>query len=273
LNDFIRNKFIILLGVTYLVLSSILIISLSSTNPHTKEGECVRCHLNVPDPKKNEKMIFTKDIDNLCEDCHQLSPGATPPTGMMPSMEIPKDFYLDWMGRMTCATCHEIHQEKEVDSYPYLLRRPVAGRDFCISCHRELSGGKEFFEHKLVIGVAHLEPKYYISDTSVPIDSISLKCLGCHDGTIGKLAESTIVGQGEWQHGRSIGLSHPIGVDYRLAANLNRELRAPENLNPAIKLFEGKVGCGSCHNTFSKHPNFLVMDNRGSALCLECHLK
>jgi predicted CXXCH cytochrome family protein len=33
------------------------------------------------------------------------------------------------------------------------------------------------------------------------------------------------------------------------------------------------VGCLSCHNTFSKVPNQLVMSNQGSALCLACHMK
>lgn len=218
-------------------------------------------------------MIFVKDIDNLCEDCHQLSQGLTHPTGMKPTMEIPEDFSLDWMGRMTCSTCHDIHQETEANSYPYLLRRPTAGKTFCVSCHRELSEDGELFEHKFVLGMAHLEPKFYISNSNTPIDYISIKCLSCHDGTIGKLAENTVVGSGEWQHGKSIGVSHPIGIDYRLATTLNHELRAPESLNPAIMLIEGKVGCGSCHNIFSKHPNLLVMDNRRSALCLECHLK
>lgn len=196
---FSRNRlFIFILEVVFIALSSILIISLSRDNPHTREGECQRCHLKVPVADKKEKMIFIRDIDNLCEDCHQLSPGATHPTGMIPSTEIPKDFYLDWMGRMTCSTCHEIHQEKRANSFPYLLRRPTGGKAFCLSCHQGLSDTEEFFKHKLVLELAHLEPKYYISDTNKPVDSISLKCLSCHDGTIGQLAESTLVGSGGW---------------------------------------------------------------------------
>lgn len=172
---FIRNRFIIfLVEIVFIALFSILLISLAKNNPHTREGECHRCHLKVPVVDKNENMIFIKDIDNLCEDCHQLSMGATHPTGMTLSMEIPRDFYLDWMGRMTCSTCHEIHQEKKANSYPYLLKRPTEGRAFCLSCHQELSDTKEFFKHKLVLELAPLEPKYYISAANKPVDLISL---------------------------------------------------------------------------------------------------
>jgi|Deesub1362B_J571_1020462.scaffolds.fasta_scaffold00310_23 predicted CXXCH cytochrome family protein len=274
--NFIKNKLInFLIVVILIVLSWFLIVPLTKDYPHTRDGECNRCHLNEPIKEvEGKKMLFVKDIDNLCEDCHQLSRATSHPTGIIPSMEIPKDFSLDWMNRLTCATCHDIHQEKEKNPYQYLLRRPIAGRPFCISCHRELPREEKFSEHKLAIGLAHLEPKYYIIDNRTPIDSLSRKCLSCHDGTIGKMANNIIVGAGKWQHGPSIGISHPIGVDYRLAYSQNiEELNPPESLNPAIKFFDGKVGCCSCHNPFSKHPNYLVMSNRGSALCLECHRK
>ncbi|MFQ6083922.1 MAG: cytochrome c3 family protein [Candidatus Aminicenantia bacterium] len=273
--NFIRERLVFFLSGTLLItLLSLLIGSISKDYPHTREGECNRCHLNEPDKERDgKKLIFVKDIDNLCQDCHQFSKVTSHPTGLRPSMKIPEDFQLDWMGRLTCSTCHEIHQEKEGNSYPYLLRRAVAGRAFCISCHRELPGGKEFSDHRLAVELAHLEPKYYISDNRTPIDSLSMECLSCHDGTIGQVAKNTIVGSGKWQHGSSIGVTHPIGVNYRLAYYQNRGLNPPENLNPAIKLFDGKVGCCSCHNPFSKHPNYLVMDNSRGTLCLECHQK
>jgi predicted CXXCH cytochrome family protein len=36
-------------------------------------------------------------------------------------------------------------------------------------------------------------------------------------------------------------------------------------------LFDGNLGCGSCHSAYSKEPHLLVMNNRGSKLCLSCH--
>jgi len=38
-----------------------------------------------------------------------------------------------------------------------------------------------------------------------------------------------------------------------------------------IRLFEGRIGCGTCHDPFSKLPKQLVMSNKGSRICLACH--
>ena len=71
--------------------------------------------------------------------------------------------------------------------------------------------------------------------------------------------------------------SHPIGMDYReaaLARQLDRsasELRDVSLLDDRIRLFEGMVGCGSCHNPYSDNPYFLVIDGAGGRLCNSCH--
>jgi predicted CXXCH cytochrome family protein len=44
-------------------------------------------------------------------------------------------------------------------------------------------------------------------------------------------------------------------------------------LRKEVKLYEGKIGCGSCHNIYSKEKYMLVISNDSSVLCLECHLK
>ncbi len=43
-----------------------------------------------------------------------------------------------------------------------------------------------------------------------------------------------------------------------------------------MQLINGNVECGSCHNPHVQNidpnnPNFLVIDNSSSALCLACH--
>ncbi|MCL4537222.1 MAG: cytochrome c3 family protein, partial [Nitrospirae bacterium] len=77
------------------------------------------------------------------------------------------------------------------------------------------------------------------------------------------------IGSGIWNHGN--GVSHPIGTDYMKAYRKGR-LKHPSSINPAIRLFNGRLGCGSCHNMYSREKKHLVTSNKGSALCLSCHI-
>ena len=107
------------------------------------------------------------------------------------------------------------------------------------------------------------------------LDRVSLECLICHEGSVGPTAEVQIgsrsASQGLSYAGPSF--SHPVGIDYGKAAARDRQLRSLDDLSPLVSLYEGKVGCASCHNQFSHEGDMLVFSNRGSALCLECHIK
>jgi len=52
-----------------------------------------------------------------------------------------------------------------------------------------------------------------------------------------------------------------------------RQFTAPYDLPRELRLYDGKIGCGTCHNAFSKEKSMLVINNRRSRLCLECHIK
>ena len=81
-------------------------------------------------------------------------------------------------------------------------------------------------------------------------------CLGCHDGLL--------TGQAR--------VDHPIEVDYARAQVKSRgALRHASQLDPAIKLENGRVGCVSCHGRNSTLAAKLVMNNFKSQLCLSCH--
>jgi predicted CXXCH cytochrome family protein len=91
-------------------------------------------------------------------------------------------------------------------------------------------------------------------------------CLGCHDGMIAKEINSGESGQDS--SGVDLGKSHPMSVDYMTAFSRKgaKKLRHPSTLGP-LKLYEGKVECGSCHDT---HQSFrLRMSKRD--LCFQCH--
>lgn len=187
-------------------------------------------------------------------------------------MALPDGFPVDWEGRITCGTCHDPHAGDPLAN-PYLLHGRVRGQAFCSLCHEEIFWGTG--RHPVIDGYAHSRSWTPPDSVSVgaDLDKVSYACLICHDGTsIGGPADFQASGQTvRFSHGRS--LSHPIGMDYSEAAAGNRELRSLESLSPRISLYEGKVGCASCHSMYSAQQSLLVFGNEGSALCLECHLK
>lgn len=108
----------------------------------------------------------------------------------------------------------------------------------------------------------------------------SLICLGCHDGTV---ATSTIgsahallagVREGFAVPDGFVWRDHPIGVPY---PNDRREYHPVSRVlaRGRIRLPEGRLECISCHDPHhaAGAEPMLVMSNRRSALCLECHIK
>ncbi|MBI3397716.1 MAG: cytochrome c3 family protein [Deltaproteobacteria bacterium] len=236
---------------------------------HNFSGQCMTCHLTEP-AEKQERLLFTKDISSLCLNCHKDAVGISHPVGMKPSMEIPGDFLLDRKGNVACNTCHTTHK---AGYGQYKLRVASIGEPFCIRCHLMLEDDSSL--HKGAIGSAHMgksiSTRYLPGSTGGYIDDLSIRCLMCHDAGLGKDALVAKVRAGEFEHESSVGLSHPIGVSYPKHSGAYKKI---EELNPVIRLFDGMVGCGSCHNPYGKGGHFeLVMSNEYSALCFACHKK
>lgn len=233
---------------------------------HDFGTRCTFCHLSTP--QEGDELKFSRSVSHLCQECHNVSRENSHPIGVLPSMDVPDGFLLDWAGKMTCATCHDPHANGD-NQY---LRTDARGRDFCAMCHRDFLPLQD--PHVGTISIAHSKSGIYESDSFLVevLDPVSLECLGCHDGVIASDAAYKIVGGDAVTYERD-GLSHPIGMDYQASAISDRELRAVSALSPYIALYEGKVGCGSCHNPYSSEHRMLTMNNAGSALCLECHIK
>lgn len=242
----------------------LLSLAVSLEGVHRFDGECTRCHLNLP--KKGEKLLFVRDIDKLCMECHtQAGAALSHPSGVKPSFPLPPEFQLDWSGKMSCVTCHEVHGSRK-----YLLASEKTGKAFCVSCHQGALLIKDKYGHEVVSSLLH-QPQYEITNSNQPLDRESQECLGCHDGGFARLQDVTI-GAGIWNHGLRAGVSHPVGVDYQQALRKGGYKRMAL-LNKRIRFFDGKLGCGSCHNLYSALPAKLVVSKQGSALCLECHIK
>jgi predicted CXXCH cytochrome family protein len=245
------------------------LIHSQTTDPHN--SACLSCHRSQPKPGASEVV---RDIDRVCIDCHARSESNSHPVGMVPSMKVPEDMHLDDRGRMTCATCHDIHQQGASGHarYPALLRRSQIGRPFCVACHRTIGTPNARVLHSLVNGTAHAKPPSRTAEAELgPIDSISRECLGCHDGSVATGGETMAGKGGLFDHGGDVGVTHPIGIDYARSAMLNRSLVPPQELNPVIRLVGGMVSCASCHDSNSSSKYQLVMSNTGSALCMQCH--
>lgn len=192
-------------------------------------------------------------------------------------VRIPPDFPLSRQGELTCVTCHDVHMGRDNGGLALvkdLLRRDEHGPAFCQICHGRALTSKSM-GHPQALGEAHMRPRYVITDPGVSIDPISKNCISCHDGSY---ATSASIKAGIWSHGKDfIGNdmgNHPIGVDYekaRTAPGRKTDLRPMGAVDPRIKFFDGKVGCGSCHDPYKHSKDNLVIPNDGSRLCFACH--
>lgn len=234
---------------------------------HEFDGsQCSDCHLNY---EVNPRQL-TSSVTAMCRKCHKgRLKSVSHPVDMVPAMvRVPADLPLR-DGYLTCNTCHNIHGRRynAFGLKTDFLRRPSKGRDFCASCHED---DPSKAGHMLLMGTAHIGRKYFTTDEDSSVDAMSLECIGCHDGTVGPKADY-VVGKGYWRHDG--GSSHPIGVSYIESMMSGRDLKPLSELSRKVHLIDGKVGCVTCHEPYSDGPGKLVMINRESRLCRECHHK
>ena len=131
--------------------------------------------------------------------------------------------------------------------------------------------------------------------------SLSLSCLGCHDGVIGPDRVINSPGSGGYYPtsnylensesnlanssvnapslNEDLHNGHPISIIYiETVANLKEKNTVVYNWNNASSindlLIEGKIECASCHNPHDKmRVLYLRHKNVGSKLCMTCHDK
>jgi predicted CXXCH cytochrome family protein len=176
---------------------------------------------------------------------------------------------------MTCVTCHEATASH---SSPRLAAADkhvgIRGGDaaaLCLQCHQGASTGTVSI-HAASYGRAHPNSKNPTAAAAIGdgVDAESRSCMACHDGAAASEAGSHAV---RLQPADPLS-DHPIGVSMRAPATARGadfKIANPVAIDHRIRLTDGKVACGSCHNMYSQERAKLVMSNQGSALCLSCH--
>jgi predicted CXXCH cytochrome family protein len=246
----------------HVLMSLVLMLSFAGVSdaivqPHEfLSGDCIMCHI---DEKKAPEQIKSSVTDS-CTKCHaKIDRTLGHPVDMYPykNTVIPVDMPLTDR-KVTCLTCHYVHPpEGEVNST--FIRREITGISFCLACHKNDSR-----EH-VNMGKAHVQPDKI--DITGSFDEMTGRCIECHD--MGRYFE--------WGEARSTCMSklnHPVGVSYESTSNTRKGSFCPlQALSKEVNLFDGKIGCGTCHNIYSPMRNLLVMSNQQSKLCLQCHFE
>ncbi|MCK6477495.1 MAG: hypothetical protein L6Q35_11760 [Phycisphaerales bacterium] len=204
-----------------------------------------------------------------CTDCHAMDPGLSHPVGVVPSMQIPEPFVLDH-GKMTCTTCHE-PREHAAGGMGAMLRPGLSELGLCSQCHTTATRASP---HVGDWGRAHLvgaEVGVSSALAHATRGTETRECMSCHDGSVATDAGNhRIAGRSE------LGSEddHPVEIAYGaglLKRGSESMLKPAARLDHRIRLFGSYMGCGSCHSTYSRHKDLLVIPNTGSQLCLNCH--
>ena len=197
------------------------------------------------------------------------------------------------LGLMAVSAC-TLRAESIVDSKHNLSAnskaaiRATTETEVCVFCHTPHHGTKEApLWNRASSGTTYTP--YGSSTTKARIgqpNGASKVCLSCHDGTVALgmvRGRSTPIPfrnkivtlpKGQSSLGTDLSGEHPISFAFDSAlAAANPDLKHPHTLNQKVKLdHAGQMQCTSCHdphnNRFGK---FLVQDNTGSGLCLNCH--
>lgn len=253
---------------------------------HHFELPCSNCHLiGQNNTELSNFGQITGNVNQLCTTpvCHDFDPVLNHPVGIEPKGAITVNMPLDSNSRITCLTCHDETGSSDgldqTDSSRMRILHKPSGIQFCSKCHMKMDGTLVKQSHWQFSTRAHLgsiNPQSSNGNNSIQkiggIDVESRTCLSCHD-KISAFMPSDFETPKQRKHRWSSMTDHPIAMSYANAA-----FRRPGHyqypiFEPRIRLFDGSLGCGSCHSPYSQMRKNLVMRNVRGALCKKCHNK
>jgi len=166
--------------------------------------------------------------------------------------------------------------------------RAVAEPEVCIFCHtphRSLPVQALWNRESAGVPYTVYSSSALQAEPGQPTGASKL-CLSCHDGSIAlgsvlsrdqiiRMAGGiTTLPPGASNLGTDLSDDHPISFRFDPAlAGSDPQLMDPHALPPGVRLDgDGELQCTSCHDPHdNSFGDFLVMDNRDSALCTACH--
>jgi len=110
-----------------------------------------------------------------------------------------------------------------------------------------------------------------MQDDLSKLDPISAGCLTCHDGSSDAAGQHAMFCLLD-NLGKGCG-GHIVSASYVELAARNKNLHPVSNLPPQLVLHEGKITCVTCHGEEPHTGTSLVIENRHSSLCRNCHMK
>lgn len=271
-----KSKVITLRMVIFIALVCLLAINQATGNQtrqiklHHFDMPCSNCH--EPANGSTDIGAVNGDINELCASagCHSYDPEMTHPMGNTSSGET-----------LTCLSCHENEEMKNATADPdFGIERYLQsseGTETCRSCHIKLDSTYSGNQHWQTNMSAHLLPMIPGANKQTNeivgiADNESRSCLGCHDEVSANIRGEHEVYKRKRFTQWSSSNSHPIGMSYGNVAKVKmNKYNYPLSHNERIRLFDGKMGCGSCHSLYTNQRSYLVQNNRGSALCFQCH--
>lgn len=240
---------------------------------YISKGSCIDCHL-IHDPNDEGGIwAYVKnegDVSQSCEMCHRAgAPGQAMETAHVGKsigtkiINPPENMLMTSDARITCTTCHDIHQKQQDTK---LLVAPISR--LCGTCH----------EDKLGIQDSVHDPG--TNDWAKELGFVSKgSCIDCHPphgpkekggiwATIIK-DEKVPAESCETCH-RTAGPGKAMETAHMGATLTNDPKNLPENIvvDPNMRIL-----CATCHDIHQKGqgPKLLAAPRAESGICLACH--
>lgn len=224
--------------------------ALSARTPTRHESvSCSDCHSLVAE---NENLsLLVDDSDLRCTECHDLSEFPT---------RLATAFHAS--GRRDCSGCHLFHTPRRLrvgdSSFQHAIGNAVVARH-CESCHGEgrRSDG---------LGAGHLGATDLFHGGKPDLASLSPSqgCLLCHS------SEAEGFAMADDAPRIHPAASHIYGEPLQNSAGVGGySIRV--NLDSAIRLFDGRIECQTCHDITGGTRFLLVALDGEPVACLGCH--